>query len=335
MSLSRKTSPVDELRKALDAKVCKWGALELGHGSGGHNSVFSLTDYDYPDRHLLRSFCTTPALQWSSFSCMQKGNVAPSEAQARGVAEDFAKLTSLSSTGTTGSQNIIAESVSSVSAFLEECCPKLCPKKGEKLHRGSTFLLFAVITGDTELARRCLELGANPNSMGFLSDPDGPVNQMQHGYSPMFISVIVGKVEVMSVVHHFGGSIHVYDRWGRTPFNAAVALGDTEIVQWLLAKGAPRCIGNCMSLQPDASTFPEMTSLNPALHRRPELCNNEEEAPLCHCHSGRPKGFCGCVDDMFSRWSYDRLRSPWHAGMDFNALATAYAASARTRRCVG
>ncbi|ORC84702.1 uncharacterized protein TM35_000421600 [Trypanosoma theileri] len=380
MSRSQKVVTADELQETLDGKAYRWGSIELAHGGIGHNSVFGITDEDRADPHLLRSFCTSPPIPWSTFSCLRTGDIKLSEADATAAEENLNRLASSSNGSISGGtnaasiQNSIAESVKSIGRFLEEHCPELCTKKEDATCRGATFLMLGVVTGNMDLTRRCLELGANPNNMSFMSDPEVTVNQMQHGYSPMFISVISGKLEVMSLLHHFGGSVHVYDRWGRTPLHAAVALEDAEVVQWLLSKGAPRCIGNFVNLLLDAPAEHEDVTLpNPALHPRPtlppsevqkqeekeqeqeeveekekeeekkevkdikekEVMEKKVEPIPCHCHSGRPKGYCGCVDDMFIRWSYDRLNSWWQSDTNFSALAAAHAAASRNRSSVG
>ncbi|ESL11986.1 hypothetical protein TRSC58_00254 [Trypanosoma rangeli SC58] len=339
MPRSRNVSPTEELRGALDGKVSDWGSVEMDH-----NRIFSLTDYDYPDQHLLRSFCTAPAIPWSAFSPMRGITALPQEMCAQSIMESLAKLTSINSSrnnsansnnaSATGTQNGITEPMRSVARFFEELCPDLCSKTKDALYRGATHLMLAVVTGSVETARRCLELGADPNNMSFLSDPDVAVNQMQHGYSPMFIAIIIGRLDVMSLLREFGGSIHVYDRWGRTPLHAAVAIGKTEVVEWLLAEGAPRCIGNCVTMLPDSAACRELMLPIPALHVRPEPCSRAEATVLCHCGTKRPKGYCGCVDDMFLRWSYDRLQGRWLSGMDLSALSATYASGTRPPSCV-
>ncbi|KAH9597466.1 hypothetical protein LSM04_008354 [Trypanosoma melophagium] len=378
MPRTQKAVRADELRETLDGKAYRGRNIEFSQGGIGNNGLFGITDDDQADPHLIRAFCTSPAIPWSAFSCLRSGDITLSEADATTVEDNLNKLAS-SSNGNIGGgtnavsiQNSIAESVKSIGRFLEEHCPELCTKKDEATYRGATFLMLGVVTGNMDLTRRCLELGANPNNMSFMSDPEVPVNQMQHGYSPMFISIISGKLGVMSLLHHFGGSVHVYDRWGRTPLHAALALEDVEVVQWLLSKGVPRCIGNFVSLLLDApSEYKEVTLPHPALHPPPSLppryVQEQEEAkkekeekeekkevknedgdmgekgkikkkiePIpCHCQSGRPKGYCGCVDDMFIRWSYDRLHSWWQSETNFSALAAAHATASRNRASVG
>lgn len=331
--------PTDELREALDSKMRRWDGVDVG-GS----RVFSLTDYDYPDRHLLRSFCTESAIPWSAFDSIRRGKVSIDEEHAKNIEEEFAKLTSSNSNGgdksnndgpakthMEGGRNILEEPVTYIGKLFEKLLPGLCVKKKDALHRGATFLMFAVVSGDIELATRCVKLRANPNNMEFLSDPDVFLNQMRHGYSPMFIAVITGKLEMMSLLQESGGSIHVYDRWGRSLLQAAVAIGDRDVVQWLLSRGAPRCIGSGVTTLPDTIEFSGATQTNLALLRRPQPCENPEEAALCHCHSKRPKAYCGCVDDMFLRWSLDRLHTRWFPGVDLSELAAAHMTSTRNQ----
>ncbi|KAG8342345.1 putative Ankyrin repeats (3 copies) [Trypanosoma vivax] len=365
-------SPAAPLGKALSAN-------ELGHSIGGYafkwnctdgtsvgldrSAFFSLGDYDYPDHHLLRSFCTAPVLPWSTFDCIRRKNVTVSGNHKQDVSADFERLfasannhnthqgancgtTNTSATG----QCDIKTSFKSIGALLEDELPELSVDRGGRPHDGTTFLLLAVLAGDMELAHRCLVLGAEANNMAFLSDPNVSVNQMQHGYSPMFIAVIKGHIEMMSLLHQFGGSVQVYDRWGRSPLHAAVALGDTVVVRWLREKGAPRCIGNgSMALQ-DSPLYSNLAPPNPALEPRPGQTMSLWEgstasvmdaegvectkAVLCHCHSGRPKGYCGCVDDMFLRWSYDRVHSQWQVGINFGKLAALHASRESVNRKV-
>lgn len=351
-------SATEELCDVLDDKIWRWNGLDVGH-----NRVFSLTDYDYSDRHLLRSFCTTPVIPWSAFDELRRESMLIGEEHAKNIAEDLAKLTSSNGDSSIGDgdnnnndnsntnnctsmylaigQSRIAEPVKSIGKLFEELFPMLCATKCGSLHRGATFLMLAVITGNVELARRCIELGANPNNMSFLSDQDVAINQMQHGYSPMFISIITGKIEMMSLLHHYGGSLYVYDRWGRSPLQAAVAIGNTEVIEWLLSKGAPRCIGSCVPIFQDTAKFPALAQPHPTLMRRPgsrdggkQKDGDDEHLVSCHCRSGRPKGYCGCVDDMFLRWSFDRLQTRWLPGLDLSTLAAAHVTNGKKKMIV-
>nr|CCC93578.1 conserved hypothetical protein [Trypanosoma congolense IL3000] len=341
----------EELCLLNDAQALRWCRTEGVHGTVDHNGVFSLADYDYPDPHFLRSFCTAPVIPWESFQAVRKGRVVLSEAHERAVAEDLVRLSVEFSNG--GSNNSssnssgsglggIALPVKSIGKFLEDVLPGLCAKKGDSLYRGATFLLLGILTGSILLARWCLALGSDPNDMSFLSDSDVVVNQMQHGYSPMFVAVITGNIEMMELLSRFGGSVAVYDRWGRTPLHAALAMADRETISWLQDKGAPRWMGNSGLMLHDMAKYPDLAPVNFALNPRPQLSSSSQvipsvsEAPeagdeggemvkgdMCHCHSGRPKCFCGCVDDMFLRWSYDRLQSRWHSGLNFSGMAAA------------
>ncbi|EKG03870.1 hypothetical protein TCSYLVIO_005076 [Trypanosoma cruzi] len=340
MPRSHKMSPTEEMRGACDGKVSEWGGVEMEQ-----NCMFSLADYDYPDRHLLRSFCTAPAIPWSAFNPIRGNITLPNEISAKDITESLAKLSGSNcnrssgaggnnnNTNAAGAQNSIAEPVKSIAKFFEELCPELCGKKKDSMNRGATYLLLAVVTGSVEIARRCLELGADPNNMSFLSDPDVAVNQMQHGYSPMFIAVIAGRLDVISLLREFGGSINVYDRWGRTPLHAALAIGNAEVVEWLLSEGVSRCIGSCVTMLPENTKYPGLAPPIPALQNRPKPCSNPAEADLCHCRLKGPKGYCGCVDDMFLRWSYDRLQASWLSGMDLSALSAKYASGTRPPSC--
>lgn len=241
-----------------------------------------------------------------------------------------------------------------VSVFFYQRCPELDREDGAPPIEGATYLLLSVLTGDTTLCQRCLSAGANPNNMWFLREENPLKSDMSHGYSPVFMAVLAEQVEILDMLCEAGGTIHVYDRWGRTPLHAAVATNSAEMVQWLMAKGAPRYLGDCLSILPVESAeedyFPELAMPNPALTGYPkkpsvnyflalvdestqqqeqqqqkkvtgsgsesalspvEEALEKEPIKLCHCHSGRPKGFCGCVDDMFLRWSMDRIDAMW------------------------
>lgn len=258
----------------------------------------------------------------------------------------------------------ISEPQVGVRAFFDYLCPELKQDEEKPSAEGATFLLLSVITGDKTLCQRCLAAGANPNNMSFLSEVRPLKSDMSHGYSPVFIAVLAEQIEILEMLCAVGGTVHIYDRWGRTPLHAAVATNSVAMVQWLMAKGAPRYLGDCLSILPAESAeedyFPELAMPNPALTGYPKKPSidyfialveettqrsepqaqqhggknsgislssvgrtlKKEHIELCHCHSGRPKGFCGCVDDMFLRWSMDRIDAMWNPpDMDLFSLS--------------
>ncbi|EAN77826.1 Ankyrin repeats (3 copies), putative [Trypanosoma equiperdum] len=356
--------PSEELRGSNDYQGCKWYRTEGVHSSMDSNIVSTGAACEYSGPCVLRSFRTAPAISWESFQVIRKGKVVLGGAHEGAIAEDLAKLSNIynktdgpTSTNTNSNNpsgargNDINLPVKSIGKFLEDQLPGLCDKRGDSLYRGATFLLLGVLTGNIALAERCLEWGANPNEMSFLSEPFATLDQMRHGYSPMFVAIITGNIAMMNLLHSAGGSLIVYDRWGRTPLHAALALADREVIQWLVEKGAPRCLGNTAPVLQGVTMCPDLSPVNLALNPRPKLSighqvglpgNDEakivdmkegdtEKAALCHCWSGLPKGYCGCIDDMFLRWSYDRLHSRWQPGITFTETSAAHPSKASKR----
>lgn len=316
-----------------------------------------VTPYSYlsggVDDTLIRSFCSSIPIPFHAFNGIRrsKGKVELNPAQRENAYKAFDKLREKEPKDAD-----ISASLPFVSVFFYQRCPDLHHNEETPPAEGATFLLLSVITGDKELCQRCLALGANPNNMSFLREENMIGSDMCHGYSPMFMAVLAEQIEILDLLKANGGTIHVYDRWGRTPLHAAVAMNSVEVVQWLLANGAPRYLGDCLNILPAESAeedyFPELAMPNPALTGFPpkpslsyflelvdeskaaENALNGERAKLdpCHCHSGRPKGYCGCVDDMYYRWSLDRLNSQWSAGVRFYELAQRSTKIARFER---
>lgn len=340
----------------------------------------------------IRSFCSAVPIPFSAFDGIRSSShtVDLTEAQEVNVLRSLAKIIAPQSTedpqdsGNTfftalypRRSQAVTEDISVplpfVSAFFDQRCPDLRTGMLSNSRAGATYLILAIITGDVELCQHCLEFGANPNSMVFLHDEDPPPGEMSHGYSPVFMAVLAEQLAVLDTLSQFGGSIHVYDRWGRTPLHAAVAMNSVEVVQWLLAKGAPRYVGDCLNLIPaesaDDDYFPDLAMPNAALYGPPpppplavlkaqvqaqhllpaedkqsaggsgsatttptaEGATDVPATQLCHCLSGRPAGFCGCVDDMYARWSLDRLRTDWSPGVDFLDLFKKQSTEDRSR----
>eukprot|EP00758_Cryptobia_borreli_P012252 Tbor_TRINITY_DN5729_c1_g2::TRINITY_DN5729_c1_g2_i2::g.19700::m.19700 len=194
--------------------------------------------------------------------------------------------------------------------------------------QGTTLLLLSVITGHTRLCFECLKLGANPNSCKFLTDFDAPLNQLRHGYSPMFMACICEQIEIMTMLKEYGGSIHVTDRWGRTPLHAAAAMGSVEVIDWLVNAGAPRkvvdidmqkpgevCEGKVISqLSTTSVLFRPLPGAQSSSTKETTSSSSPVDIPdpnECHCKSNKHYGRCGCFDDMVDRWYQDRLTSSW------------------------
>jgi hypothetical protein len=255
------------------------------------------------DPKILRGFCYTAPLPWSTFLRLRRswGQIKLTEAQEENVYKALEKIP----------QGIgkIYDSLPFVSAFIDKHCPELRVTSLSVPRPGSTLLLLSVITGNVALCTKCLQLGANPNSCKFLTDTDVGENELRHGYSPMFLACICEQIEIMELLRQHGGSIHTMDRWGRTPLHAAAAMGSSEVLQWLLREGAPRKVVDCDLLVPgemcvgkvlDALAEPSVLLRTPTELRR-----------RCSCSSGKLFLNCGCVDDMYSRWYLDRLKSQW------------------------
>ncbi|KAG5492455.1 hypothetical protein JKF63_01033 [Porcisia hertigi] len=341
--------------------------------------------YDYTDRRHIRNFSMSIPVPFSAFDGIRrsKHQVQLTAAQEENVLKSFDKLLN----GEDGKKSGAAPSAKGareisvalpfVSAFFDQRCPELHNSLVTGSREGATYLLLSVITGHKVLCAKCLKAGANPNNMSFLRDESPAPGDMFHGYSPVFMAVLAEQVEILELLCGCGGSIHVYDRWGRTPLHAAMAVESTETVQWLLAKGAPlympdgfgilpadSCVGTqyaeysmpMLALQeppkcpppsyfaevakgwasPDAesSATAEKEPLKDAAATSSGAAATEGEASvkLCHCCSGRPVGYCGCIDDMLLRWARDRLNTEWSPGVNFSALAKQQASSEEEQR---
>lgn len=310
---------------------------------------------DFVTNRYIRNFSTLTPIPFSAFDGIRrsKHKVELTPVQEESVMRSFDKLVKQEEASRPGSSSKLTKEMSTplpfVSVFFDQHCRAETTGGVTTLpnsRSGATYLLLAVITGHYALGTRCLKAGANPNNMSFLRDPSTLRGEMQHGFSPMFMAVLAEQIGMMDLLYSYGGSIHIYDRWGRTPLHAAVAMDSVEVVQWLISRGAPRYVGDCLNVTPAESPdgyFPELAMPNPALRScrpKPPLhylrsqvdgtaatppTNNTststESVQLCHCHSGRPAGFCGCVDDMYVRWAVDRLSTVWCPGTDFFALA--------------
>eukprot|EP00796_Vickermania_ingenoplastis_P005619 gene5619-4038_t len=338
-------------RYPLRRDVIECFAVPKGVQDGLAHLGLDMSPYDYlaGGEDCIRSFCSSIPIPFHVFNGIRKskGKVELSTLQKDNVYKAFDKLVE----GDGGKDcKEISTALPFVSAFFYQRCPDL-QRAETQSSEGATYLLLAVITGDTELCRRCLDAGANPNNMSFLREENDGGSDMYHGYSPMFMAVLAEQIEIMDMLSAAGGIVHVYDRWGRTPLHAAVAMNNEEVVVWLLEKGAPRYVGDCLNILPAESAevdyFPEIAMPNPALCGLPkkpsikyfakliegprvpgahhsgasDALDEESDIECCHCISERPKGFCGCVDDMFYRWSMDRLGAMWNPGVDFFALA--------------
>lgn len=301
------------------------------------------------DPKILRGYNWSPPLPWSTFLRLRRswGQIKLSQQQEEHVFKALEK----------SQPGKIHDALPFVSAFIDKHCPELRHKNIAVPRPGATFLLLAVITGNVELCRRCLELGANPNSCKFLTDADAPDNQLRHGYSPMFLACICEQLEIMELLRQHGGSIHIIDRWGRTPLHAAAAMGSTDVLRWLTKEGAPRKVVDvdlqmpgelCVGKVIPALSQPSLLFLEP----RKVAEGGEVEPMFCTCcrfrddpvtapgtsgsvsektdavrSTKRKIGHCGCVDDMYTRWYADRLRSTWST-----TFATARAMQARQQQ---
>lgn len=289
------------------------------------------------DPKILRGYNWSPPLPWSTFLRLRRswGLIKLTPQQEENVFKALEK----------SQPGKIHDALPFVSAFIDKHCPELRHKNIAVPRPGATFLLLSVITGNVELCRRCLELGANPNSCKFLTDSDAPDNQLRHGYSPMFLACICEQLEIMELLRQHGGSIHIIDRWGRTPLHAAAAMGSTDVLQWLIKEGAPRkvvdvdlqmpgelCVGKVIpALSQPSLLFAQPTSSSDG-KQEPMYCTccrhrddpapapgssgatddvASAEAAAAGRSTKRLVGHCGCVDDMYTRWYADRLRSTW------------------------
>jgi hypothetical protein len=264
---------------------------------------------------LLRYHCLDAPLQWSVFVRLRKswGDLSLTDVQQSHVLKAIEKVRQ-------GAQKI-DDSHPFVSAIVDRHCPELKPPSKSGPREGCTFLLLAVITGDMELLKTCLDLGANPNDVRFLTESNALQAYFRHGFTPFFMACICERVDCMQLLHDKGASVHVADRWGRTPLHAAATLGNAEVVQWLLGHGAPRLVTDRDSLRPGEFCVGKVVLPGtPSDHilLRPESTvlfagaqMASDEAPPCTCGSARPRGSCGCFDDMHERWFADRVSAQW------------------------
>lgn len=269
------------------------------------------------DVKLLRYHCLDAPLQWSVFVRLRKswGDLSLTEVQQSNVLKAIDKVKQ--GTGR------IDDTHPFVSAIVDRHCPDLKPTAKSGPREGCTFLLLAVITGDVELLRTCLDLGANPNDVRFLTEQNALQHYVRHGFTPFFMACICERIECMQLLHDKGASLHVTDRWGRTPLHAAAALGNSDVVEWLLTNGAPRLITDRDSFRPGEMCVGKVVLPGPTEHvlLRPDskplfsgahgLPSPSPDAPPCGCGSSRSQGACGCFDDMHLRWFADRVAAQW------------------------
>jgi hypothetical protein len=177
---------------------------------------------------------------------------------------------------------------------------------------GATFALLAILTGSADVLELCLQLGADPNDTRFLSAPGPARGALRHGLSPMLMAAVCDQPACMEALRRAGASLHLADRWGRTPLHAAAALGNEAATAWLLSHGAPRLVTDRDAFRPGevavgVQTLPPRGGVGHVLLRVPTPGGSEG----CPCGSGRALRECGCVDDMFERWYVERASSKW------------------------
>lgn len=256
------------------------------------------------DPKFLRTYAESCPLPWNTFLRLRKSWGQPiklTEAQEENIFRAIEKIPQ--------GVGSIHDSLPFVTAFLEKHCPELKSSKvATEPRQGTTLLLLSVITGNTKLCYECLKLGANPNNCSFLTDLDAPDNRLRHGYSPMFMACICEQVEIMTMLRQHGGSIHVTDRWGRTPLHAAAAMGSKEVMAWLVAEGAPRKVVDIDLQKPGEVCEGKVI---PALATTSALFRPVNQPVNCHCNNKKVCGRCGCIDDMTDAWYKDRLMSSW------------------------
>uniref|UniRef100_A0A7S1LPR9 Ankyrin repeat protein n=1 Tax=Neobodo designis TaxID=312471 RepID=A0A7S1LPR9_NEODS len=281
------------------------------------------------DVKLLRYHCLDAPLQWSVFVRLRKswGDLSLTEVQYSRVLEAIDKVKQ-------GSMRIDATQPF-VSAIVDRHCPELKPPTKSGPREGCTFLLLAVITGDTALLKTCLDLGANPNDVRFLTETNALQSYVRHGFTPFFMACICERIDCMAMLHDKGASVHVSDRWGRTPLHAAAALGNSEVMEWLLAHGAPRLVTDRDSFRPGEMCVGKVILPGPSEHvlLRPESkaffngaqVSASPDAPTCSCGSTRSQGSCGCFDDMHHRWFADRVSAQWIPFEFIDAISNAAA----------
>lgn len=264
-----------------------------------------------PNPKVLRTFANDPPIPWSTFTRLRKSWGQPpslSPPQETSVLKAIQKVKQ-QKVGT------MSDSLPFVSVFINSVCPELKAPRD-----GATFLILAVVTGHMEILNQCLELGASPNDVRFLGSQVVAPNCLRHGFSPFFLACICEQIEVMESLYAKGASLHVMDRWGRTPLHAAAALGNAEVVRWLLDRGAPQSVTDRDLLRagevcPGRVRLGTVEPSHPFLSRRGGAggagSHGGGRLATCVCGSGRPRGECCCVDDMRQRWYLDRVASEW------------------------
>lgn len=287
------------------------------------------------DVKLLRYHCLDAPLQWSVFVRLRKswGDLSLTDVQQSNVLKAIEKVKQ-------GSGRI-DDTHPFVSAIVDRHCPDLKPPTKTGPREGCTFLLLAVITGDLDLLKTCLSLGANPNDVRFLMETNALPSYVRHGFTPFFLAAICERIECMELLHEKGASLHVTDRWGRTPLHAAAALGNSDVVEWLLTHGAPRLVTDRDSFRPGEMCVGKVALPGCSEHvlLRPESkalfagprnsfgSSPAPEGPPCQCGSSRPIGSCGCFDDMHLQWFADRVSAQWIPFEFIDAISNAAAAA--------
>jgi hypothetical protein len=281
------------------------GASDSDEGGSMVAEVSSSGSVPAADPKLLRYYSLDSPLQWNVFVRLRKswGDLNLTEVQQSNVMKAIEKVRA-------GSGNI-NDSHPFVSAIVDRHCPELKPTGKQGPREGCTFLLLAVITGDIELLKTCLELGANPNDVRFLTEPNALMSYVRHGYTPFFMACVCERIDCMQMLHDKGGSLHVADRWGRTPLHAAAALGNKEVIDWLLRHGAPRLVTDRDSLRPGELSVGKVLLPGDQQHVLLRTPSSSGEPPACPCGSSRRPGSCGCFDDMHERWFFDRVGAQW------------------------
>ncbi|EPY25723.1 hypothetical protein STCU_06520 [Strigomonas culicis] len=288
-----------------------------------------------PNRRYIRYFSSKLPTTFAVFNQIRTTTrtVSLSEKQLSSVMKGFeATISGQEAGGVMEVEKRISDPLPFVSVFFEQLCPQAISPKATRPLSGATFLLLSVITGNLELCERCLRAGANPNNMSFLQDEKPAMSEMFHGYSPMYIAVLAEQMEVLELLSRYGGSVNVYDRWGRSPLLAAVQMDNVDLARWLLEKGAERFHRDSFGLTPTAHAvgMPMIRLLEEvSVEEKKEdgtvqivrLCGTKEG--LCSCGSGRAKYRCGCVDDMYARHRDERSNFTWAPQGDFKKILEA------------
>jgi uncharacterized protein len=90
---------------------------------------------------------------------------------------------------------------------------------------GKTALQYAIHTGNVEIIEALLSAGANVNVFGEITPLEYAAEQ---------------NLEILKILISAGGNINLVNRYGQTALMTAAALGEAEIVSWLLENGADK-----------------------------------------------------------------------------------------------